>query len=57
MNPVNANPSQLIEGASASSELFATNARLMLLSFFVLFVVFVHRQVLRLMIFARQLNL
>ena len=56
MNPVSANPVQVIEGASASSGLFATNARLMLLSFLVLVAVFVHRQVLRLMLLARQFN-
>lgn len=56
MNPVSANPVQVIEGASASSGLFATNARLMLLSFLVLVAVFMHRQVLRLMLLARQFN-
>jgi hypothetical protein len=57
MNSASATPVQIIEGASASSGLFATNLRLWLLSFFVMLAVFVHRQVLRLMILARHLNL
>lgn len=56
MNPASANPVQVIESANASGGLFATNVRFLLLSFFVATAVFVHRQVLRLMVLARQLN-
>lgn len=56
MNPASANPVQVIESAGASSGLLATNLRLMLFSFAVVLIVFVHRQVLRVMAFARQLN-
>lgn len=56
MNAVSASPAHVIEGARASSGLLATNVRLTLLSFFVVVAVFVHRQVLRLMVLARQLN-
>ena len=56
MNAASANPVQVIESASASSGLFATNARLLMVSFFVVVAVFVYRQVLRLMVLARQFN-
>ncbi|HEV2299394.1 MAG TPA: hypothetical protein VGR72_12860 [Candidatus Acidoferrales bacterium] len=56
MNAASANPVQMIESAKASSGLLATNARLVLLSFFVVVAVFVQRQILRMMVLARQLN-
>lgn len=56
MNPAGANPAQVIEGARASSGLLATNVRLWLLGFLVVTLAFVHRQILRLMVLARQLN-
>jgi hypothetical protein len=56
MNAAGANPVQMIEGAKVSSGLLATNARLLLLSFFVVVAVFVQRQILRMMVLARQLN-
>ncbi len=56
MNPAGANSMKVIEDTAASSSLLATNARILLLSFFVVLAVFVHRQVLRLMNFLRPLN-
>lgn len=56
MIPASTNPVQVLESANASSGLLATNARLILLSFFIVIAVFVQRQILRLMTFARQLN-
>ncbi|HKW89080.1 MAG TPA: hypothetical protein VJN21_10010 [Candidatus Acidoferrales bacterium] len=56
MIPATDNPVKMLESASASSGLLATNARLVLLSFFVVVAIFVQRQILRLMTLARQLN-
>jgi hypothetical protein len=56
MNPASGNPVQLIEGATASGGLLATNLRLVFLSIFVLLAVFVQRQTLRIMVLARRLN-
>lgn len=56
MIPASTNPVQVLESANASSSLLATNVRLIMLSFFVVVTVFVQRQILRLMTFARQLN-
>ena len=56
MNPLTGNPVQMIEGARASSGLLAPNLRLWLMSSFVLLALFLHRQILRMMVLARQLN-
>jgi hypothetical protein len=56
MNPTGTNPAQMIEGATASGGMLATNLRLVLLSFFVVLAVFVQRQILRIMVLARQFN-
>lgn len=56
MNPVGGHPVQMIEGAKASSGLLATNIRLWFLGFFVMVAVFAHRQILRMMLLARQFN-
>ncbi|HEV2489126.1 MAG TPA: hypothetical protein VGT03_04910 [Candidatus Acidoferrales bacterium] len=56
MNPASGNPVQMIEGATASGGLLATNLRLVLLSAFVLIAVFVQRQIMRIMALAQRLN-